>query len=128
MNTPSRILLSSIRSNGDCPCPRCLIPKNRCHLLGSKRDKSQRTTLARVDNQRYRAKISSARDLIYIQERVVNGKPVQHFLKAQSLVPTEVSARCYPIQHYLGSALTFYRTRFHLGYRVLDSIYFLSFW
>ena len=133
MNTQSRTLLSSVRNNGDCPCPRCLIPKSRCHLLGTKRDKSQRTSLARVDNLRYRAKISSARDLIYIQERTVDGKPVQHFLKPQSLVPTEVSIPLcyYVIRQYLSSALILQQNAFssrlsHLGFN-LFSIFLVDF-
>ena len=75
---------------GHCPCPRCLITKNCAHQLGTKNDKRQRKSLARVDNLQYQVKISSARDIIYQNNRKVDSKLVQNFLKPQSLVPTEV--------------------------------------
>ena len=110
---------------GKCPCPRCLIPKDGAHLFGTKRDKKQRTSLARVDKQLYKAKISSARDLIYINNRAVDSVPVQTFLKAQSLVPTEVSASLS--SSLLELPLIFFRMHSQLDYRALDSIYFLYF-
>ncbi|KJA15800.1 hypothetical protein HYPSUDRAFT_148660 [Hypholoma sublateritium FD-334 SS-4] len=86
---PEKVLLSSIRNMGNCPCPRCLIPKDRTHLLGTKRDKRQRIKLARVDDLRYKAKISSAREIIYQKKHPVDSVLVQRILKLQSLVPTE---------------------------------------
>lgn len=128
-DVPSRILLSSIRNMGNCPCPRCLIPKDRAHLLGTKRDKSQRISIARVDNQCYRAKISSARDLIYIKNRAVDSVPVQRFLKQQSLVPTEVGTFLLSSSSaFFERSLIFRRTHFQRNYRILDSIYLLYFW
>ena len=75
---------------GDCPCPRCLIPKSRAHQLGTKRDQQQRKTLARVDSLCYRVKMSSAHDIIYKNNRTIHSVPVEDLLKAESLVPTEV--------------------------------------
>ncbi len=75
---------------GACPCPRCLAPKIPDHPLGTKRDQNQRKKLARVDNLQYRANISSARDIIYRQNRAVDSVFVNRVLKAQSLVPTQV--------------------------------------
>ena len=75
---------------GKLPCPRCLIPKDSGHPLGTKRDQNQRKKLTRVDNLQYRAKISSARDIIYRQKRTVDSVFVNRVLKAQSLVPTQV--------------------------------------
>lgn len=74
----------------ECPCPRCLIPKDCAHKLGTKRDKQQRVSLARVDNLQYRAKVSSAREIIYQQNRAVNSVFVHRLLKSESLVPTKV--------------------------------------
>lgn len=87
----TRILMCSIRNLGSFPCPRCLMPMDLMHMIGTKRDKKQRLTLARVDNLSYRAKISTARELIYESNFAVDSLPVQHLLKPESLVPTEVS-------------------------------------
>ncbi|KJA27429.1 hypothetical protein HYPSUDRAFT_130944 [Hypholoma sublateritium FD-334 SS-4] len=86
---PEKVLLSSIRNMATCPCPRCLIPKARAHLTGTKRDGKQRISLARVDDSRHQAKISSAREIIYQNKRPVSSVLVQRLLKPQSLVPTE---------------------------------------
>lgn len=75
---------------GSCPCPRCLVPKDKADQLGTKSDQSQRVTLARRDNLQYRVKISNARDIIYEQNRTVDSEYVQNILKSESLVPTEV--------------------------------------
>jgi hypothetical protein len=77
---------------GACPCPRCLIPKDRIHLVGTKRDTKQRTTLARIDNLQRQAKVSAAREMIYESNWAVDSAPVQRVLKPESLVPTEVSS------------------------------------
>ena len=75
---------------GICPCPRCLIPKGRAHLLGTTDDRNQRRDLARVGDQHYRAKITDARKIIYQNNRTVDSVMVQRLLKPESLVPTEV--------------------------------------
>lgn len=77
---------------GNCPCPRCLIPKHRAHQLATRRDQRQRKTLARVDNLQYRVKISSAREIIYKNNRAVESVAIQRLLKPLSLTPNEVSS------------------------------------
>lgn len=91
---------------GDCPCPRCLIPKDRTHQLGTKRDQRWRKTHARVDNLHYRAKISSARNIIYKNNRTVNSVFVERLLKPQSLVPNDVCSFMPPLPILFG--LTIY--------------------
>ncbi|KJA23581.1 hypothetical protein HYPSUDRAFT_101562, partial [Hypholoma sublateritium FD-334 SS-4] len=86
---PEKVLLSSIRNMGSCPCPRCLVPKTSTDQLGTKSDQHQRVTLARKDNPQYRVKISSARDIIYKQNRTVDSNFVDNLLKPESLVPIE---------------------------------------
>jgi hypothetical protein len=81
---------------GGFPCPRCLMPKDRMHLIGTKQDQKQRLALGRVDSPSYRAKISNARQLIYENNFAVDSAPVQRILKPESLVPTEVSCRFEP--------------------------------
>src|SRR5262245_26895967 len=57
-----RILLATIRNLGRCPCPRCLIPMSRVHNMGKVLDMKQRKTLARIDDEARRDKVSKARD------------------------------------------------------------------
>ncbi|KJA13591.1 hypothetical protein HYPSUDRAFT_151446 [Hypholoma sublateritium FD-334 SS-4] len=86
---PEKVLLTSIRNMGNCPCPRCLTPKDLLDQLGTGRDKNRRVKLARVDNLQHRVKISSSCDIIYIQNRTVNSIFVENILKPESWVPTE---------------------------------------
>lgn len=86
-----RILLSTIRNMGNCPCPRCLLQKGSVHRVGTERDKEQRITLSRVDDKGYQDKMREARRLIYEDNWAVDSAPVQRLLKPQSLVPTLVS-------------------------------------
>ncbi len=90
VNYKCRVLLSSIRNMGNCPCPRCLIPKDSADRLGTKSDQRRRITLARKDHPQYRVQISSARDIIDQQNRSVDSEFVQRLLRPESLVPTEV--------------------------------------
>ena len=83
--------MCSIRNMGGCPCPRCLIPMENMHLIGTKRDTKQRETLARVDNANRQIKVSNARQLIYKSNFAVDCAAVERLLKPESLVPTEVS-------------------------------------
>ena len=75
---------------GNCPCPRCLIPKDRTHQLATQRDQHQRKSLARVDNLQYRVKMTSAHEAIYEKNNAVNSKAVEDLLKTESLVPNQV--------------------------------------
>jgi hypothetical protein len=76
---------------GYCPCPRCLIPKNRFQNLGMARDRQQRLTLARTDDHDRRSKVAEARRLIYEKNYAVNSRTLDKILQDQSLVPTSVN-------------------------------------
>lgn len=86
----NRILIATIRNLGNCPCPRCLIPLDRVHNLGMARDRTQRVTLARIDDNQRRSKVSGARRIIYEENLQVNCSAVENLLKETSLVPTTV--------------------------------------
>ncbi|KAI0058498.1 hypothetical protein BV25DRAFT_1810603 [Artomyces pyxidatus] len=86
---PEKVILASIRNLGRCPCPSCLIPKDRIDKLGEPQDMQQRRTLARVDDAKRRSQISSARKIIYEQDFAVNSAAVERILKEESLVPTD---------------------------------------
>jgi hypothetical protein len=57
-----------------------------------------RTALARVDDESRKHKIDIARDIIYKKNYAVNSKPVENFLKEQSLTPTSVRRTSYLFQ------------------------------
>src|SRR5882762_4883161 len=86
----TRILLASIKDRGRCPCPRCLIPKDRIQNMGMTQDRQQRITLKRVDSDQRRFNVANARRLIYDLNYAVDSKSLAAFLKAESLVPTLV--------------------------------------
>lgn len=96
-----RILISSIRNLGNCPCPRCLIPLSRVCNLGMARDKAQRISLARTDNIQRHTRVYAARKLIYEKNHRVNSAAVESMLREMSFVPNAVS----DIQIYIVSRL-----------------------
>jgi hypothetical protein len=59
--------------------------------MGMPRDRQQRVTLKRVDNDWLRFDIRNARRLIYEQHYAVDSKTLAKFLNAGSWVPTLVS-------------------------------------
>lgn len=85
-----RVLISTIRDMGGCPCPRCLIPKHLIPGLGTESDVKWRTESTRKDDAPRREKVEAARELIYNRGYVVNSSRVDELLKAESYVPTEV--------------------------------------
>lgn len=91
LNIHRRVMLSSIRDLGGCPCPRCLIPISRIYRMGMVQDMKERKTLARVNDDDRRRKIERARDIIYRQNYAVDNANVEAILKPQSLVPTDAS-------------------------------------
>ena len=85
-----RVLIANIRNLGQCPCPRCLIPKIQVQDVATDSDILQRSILARCDTMERREKISAARRLIYEAQYVVDTPQVENLLKPESLVPTVV--------------------------------------
>ncbi|KAG6914252.1 hypothetical protein DXG01_001450 [Tephrocybe rancida] len=86
---PEKVVMSTIRQMGGCPCPRCRIPKADIHLLGSPVDRAARITLERTDNNIYRKKIEKARGMIYGKKNMaIDSAAVERELKPESLVPT----------------------------------------
>ena len=86
----TRVLIATVRNLGGCPCPRCLIPKDRIQNMGMFRDRLQRETLERNDERRG-AMVNAARSLIYEKNFAVGSAAVERILKQQSWVPTSVS-------------------------------------
>src|ERR1700761_3822096 len=84
----TRVLLATIRDNGDCPCPRCLTPKSKLHLMGFARDIAFRANHLR---KYFRGKIEAARRAIYVHGFGIRSKKVEDLLKDTSAVPTIAS-------------------------------------
>ncbi|KAF9237474.1 hypothetical protein BU15DRAFT_76018 [Melanogaster broomeanus] len=88
---PEKILVACIRNLGTCLCPRCLIPKDRVHALGTDSDSRDRQDLVRADSAGLRHKIINARRLIYDKNYAVDTAQVEALLKPESLVPVLAS-------------------------------------
>ena len=83
-----RVLLATIRDQGICPCPRCLIPKTKLDRLGLMSDGKNRI----IKSRKYDTEsVKKARKAIYELGKPIGGVHVQRLLKATSTVPTLVS-------------------------------------
>lgn len=90
-----RVLLATIRDQGICPCPRCLVPKSKLDRLGLISDNQNRFDKARKYDT---DSVNKAREAIYKLGKPIGGVQVQRLLKASSAVPTSVSmGYCTPI-------------------------------
>src|ERR1700743_3217315 len=85
--TKSRVLLATIRDNGLCPRPRCLMPKTHLDQMGWVPDSNFR--LSGIRWYLYK-KVQAAQDLIYRLCHAVAGAGVNGLLKLTSSVPTIV--------------------------------------
>lgn len=82
-----RVLLATIRDKGQCPCPRCLVPKSHFDLMGMIRDATERIKSLRsylLDT------VKKARSLIYEKGFGIKSAAVEALLKPTSSVPTIV--------------------------------------
>lgn len=68
---------------------------DRVPNMGTRRDLSQRVSLARVDDVRRRSRLEAARKAIYEHNNTVDGAAIERLLKDDSLVPTAVSVPFY---------------------------------
>lgn len=86
-----RVLLATIRNLGSCPCPRCLIPKQRIPEIGVKRDDTNRKSTQRTAKESGLGFwITLVRDLIYKMGKGVKSAFVERILAPESLAPTAV--------------------------------------
>jgi len=83
-----RVMLATIRDQGLCPCPHCLVPKRKLDQLGVFADtRNQISKACKYDKESVR----KAQRLIYEHGIAINSAAVQCKLKATSSVPTLVS-------------------------------------
>ena len=84
------VLLATIRDKGLCPCPRCLVPMDLIHKMGTRADMQRRIKTLRRDNLSRQKLIRQARSLIFNEGKAVGNDAVNELLQSESLVPTEV--------------------------------------
>lgn len=82
--------MATVRDRGACPCPRCLITKEKLDKLGQKLDMTSRITQARTYLSEV---ITTTRNAIYNRGFVITSSRVSHVMKSLSLVPTLVSGQ-----------------------------------
>ena len=81
-----------IKYLGNLPCPRCLIHKSEIHELGTKRDFKRRETKVRVDDDRRRMLVETARGMLYKNGLRPSARGISDLLASRSLTPTRVSS------------------------------------
>ena len=74
------------------------MPKDEIAKVGQRLDVRRRTTKARIDNDRRRSRVDTARKLIFEHGMAVDSATLDDLLDEQSLVPIEV---CQPAQRCL---------------------------
>ncbi|KAG8700007.1 hypothetical protein FRC08_004982 [Ceratobasidium sp. 394] len=84
---PEKVLIATIRNQGDRLCPRCLVQKASASQMGTPTDMRIRKK-PRIDNEKRRGKVERARQYIYEEGRIIQSKPVEDLLKPESYVPT----------------------------------------
>ncbi|KAJ3527383.1 hypothetical protein NMY22_g9809 [Coprinellus aureogranulatus] len=84
---PERVLIASIKNQGDCPCVSCLIRKKNLDQMGTVEDMRFRKAHPRLDSGERQRRVYKARVAIYHKKVAVNGDPVQRLLP-YSDVPT----------------------------------------
>ena len=87
-----RVLLASIRSLSQHPCPRCLVKKDQIDDMGNKLD-ARRRKKERVDNDDIKMRVNMTREWIFTRGYGVLSNAVQRKLAPMSLVPTRVCAQ-----------------------------------
>ena len=87
-----RVLLCCIKYLGNFPCPRCLVHKSEIQDLGTKRDLTRRETKKRLDDDRRRMLVETARDMLYVDGIRPGAKAISNLLASRALIPTKVSS------------------------------------
>ena len=105
-----RVLLATIRDQGLCPCPRCILPKVDLDRLGTKQEMDSRNN-GKCIRGYIRSKVIMARTWIYQMGDGITSAMIERLLKPLSLVPTLVCSR-FPYQLPLLIAILFNTERF----------------
>jgi hypothetical protein len=84
------MLISTIRQQGNHPCPRCLVHKSNLDQMGTPKDLADREALARLDDPTRRALVETARAKLLGSGVAVTNPGVDGPLKGQSYQPVWV--------------------------------------
>jgi hypothetical protein len=117
------VLLCCVRFLGNWPCPRCLVHKSEIQDLGTKRDINRRETKRRVDDDRRRMLVETARDMIYVDGVRPGAKAISNLLESRVVTPTRVSTSVklqIPVTLYL---IFLCRMHFLNAFRNTDSTF-----
>ncbi|KAG2064475.1 hypothetical protein BDR04DRAFT_1130754 [Suillus decipiens] len=88
---PEKVILSGIKSLGQCPCPRCLTKKTEIPLMGTKHDMKHRIRHMRKDDGKHHREVEDAHRLIFQLGVPVDGSCIKNILNDESLVLTRNS-------------------------------------
>ena len=72
LKTGYRILIANVHNLRGCPCPQCLIPKVKLQNVATENDMLQWAILAQCDTKERHEKISSACQLIYEGQYIID--------------------------------------------------------
>jgi hypothetical protein len=86
-----RVLLSTIKSNAEHPCPRCLVKKADTIKMGTQLDMRNRDANRRIDNHTRQATVEHARRLVFDHGIPLSSSRLKKVLEKFSGVPTPVS-------------------------------------
>ncbi|KAH9954823.1 hypothetical protein BGW80DRAFT_390490, partial [Lactifluus volemus] len=84
---PEKVLLATIKSMGQCPCPHCLVEKDQIAFMGTKLDMKRRRDKARQDSEARQQHVDRARKRIYEFGDRVNAKRFEDLFGPTSAVP-----------------------------------------
>lgn len=90
MDIWTRILISTVRNGGSCPCPRCSVPMAEFDQTATSGDRRKREELRR-DPKVQEALVQEAQKLIYEDQKAISNKEVEKLLKPNSWTPVTVS-------------------------------------
>ncbi|KIK13776.1 hypothetical protein PISMIDRAFT_75561, partial [Pisolithus microcarpus 441] len=96
---PEKVLIVNIHNLSGCPCPQCLVPKDKIPMLVMEMDMVECQSLVCKDTPRWQAKVVATWKFIYEEQYVIDVAQVESLLKDESLVPTEnaFSMRLFPL-------------------------------
>ncbi|KAI0362987.1 hypothetical protein BV20DRAFT_959211, partial [Pilatotrama ljubarskyi] len=95
---PEKILLTTLKTLGRCPCPRCLVGKDKLSAAGTPEDDEQRRANRRIDNTKLQRDIKKARKLVFKDGCSLTSTCVKALLDSRSLNPIQsaFSVRLFP--------------------------------
>lgn len=88
-----RVHLICMKHIGKCPCPRCLINKDKIKYLGTDKDRHTRERQPRMDSKTRQNLVTRACNKIFKEGASVTSAAVKRLLDAKSLVPTIVRSQ-----------------------------------